>query len=100
MSNTNYTKGPWAVFDIHSSKACFDIAPEQKVSDFGACKSVFDETCIVFNSRDNAKDNAHLIAAAPELYEMLEFILSSSECDVFEMHTEIEGLLSKARGEI
>jgi hypothetical protein len=45
----------------------------------------------------NAENNAHLIAAAPEMYAMLE---SLADCDENQMYRkEINELLAKARGE-
>lgn len=48
----------------------------------------------------NFMPHAHLIKTAPKLYAMLDSLVNSKEHDVlFEMQTEIEGLLAEARGE-
>ena len=41
--------------------------------------------------------NAHLIAAAPEMYEMLEQLSDLDECQM--LKSKINQLLAKARGE-
>lgn len=51
----------------------------------------------------NAIANAHLIAAAPEMYEMLKLAISLMDGDSIEdfgyQYQEIQTLLTKARGE-
>lgn len=43
--------------------------------------------------------NAHLIAAAPEMYKWLQVVIDSGEIDSLATHNTIVGLLAKARGE-
>lgn len=51
--------------------------------------------CMIWNCKDKER-NANLIAASPEMYELLEFISENpSETNVI----EIRRLLAKARGE-
>lgn len=52
-----------------------------------------------FGKNNSKRDaNAHLIAAAPEMYEMLSDILRNYEAGT-KIDLEIERLLAKARGE-
>jgi hypothetical protein len=51
---------------------------------------------------DNAKANAHLIASAPEMYEMLRALseMSSEDAKLYlEGSSDVIDLLAKARGE-
>lgn len=52
-----------------------------------------------WNSYKNSDANAALIAAAPEMYEMLESIAASMECFHGVDTDSIFNLLAKARGE-
>ena len=52
--------------------------------------------CMVWNCNDKER-NAHLIAAAPDMYELLEEITNYAECSFLEK--QINELLAKARGE-
>lgn len=47
----------------------------------------------------NAKDNARLIAVAPELYEKLAWLLKRNLISDYTAAFEVEALLAKARGE-
>jgi len=80
MSNeTKWTPGPWVVCPAG------DIWSENLVS-------------LVADTYSPVEANAHLIAAAPELYSMLERILGPyGREDVSD--EQIEQLLAKARGE-
>lgn len=54
--------------------------------------------CNQFCCASDSEGNANLIAAAPELYEALELILSQT-CDNVDGYDEAKYALSKARGE-
>lgn len=76
MKEAGFTKGPWHVdFDY---------------------PAIFNDQCNFICDVSDAY-NAHLIAAAPEMYEMLSFIAASpmTACAKAE---EIKELLAKARG--
>ncbi|AUR93301.1 coil containing protein [Vibrio phage 1.186.O._10N.286.49.E3] len=91
MSEAKFTKGPWRILDkyqvgvnVNFGDGFFTIA-----------------SCQVFNE---AKANANLIAAAPEMYEMLETLTESQNMEdaehlLRENRLEILELLAKARGE-
>ena len=79
MSEAKFTKGDWVAngaFVGHVDLGCDAI-----VSGAG-CKEIFFK---------EAEANAHLIAAAPEMYEFIEAYMGG--------HPEAEQLLAKARGE-
>lgn len=99
MSDTKFTKGPWGIIEncvgsievvFGNGSACrgdeyLSIYPTSSKNDF---------ECI--HTGETAEANAHLIAAAPEMYEMLESISENpSETNVI----HIKKLLAKARGE-
>ena len=54
-------------------------------------------TDITFAESIERKANAHLIAAAPEMYEFIERLSDLDECQM--LKAEIKVLLAKARGE-
>jgi hypothetical protein len=85
MSETKFTKGPWH----------YD-------ADF---KSIYNKQCnyICDAPLNNAADK-HLIAAAPEMYALLDEIsdglLEAGGCGNCVLAKRIEALLAKARGEL
>src|SRR5437764_1258616 len=97
MAITNFTRGPWAVFDTHPSKACFyidrhDVAGEHAVG----------EVAVIYTTTDQTKRaNAHLIACAPELYTVLDAFLSDyeerGEVD-YKLRERAQAVLDKAVG--
>lgn len=90
MFEAKFTKGPWVARGSTPSRIYGMFRADKEVL-VAACGSVIEQ----------AGANAHLIAAAPEMYMMLEKVLieykemlgMSPEID------EIEQLLAKARGE-
>ncbi|CAM0013761.1 hypothetical protein VPHK373_0076 [Vibrio phage K373] len=85
MSEAKFTKGPWVARGKTPSRI-YGMQRKDKEVIVAATGSVINE----------AGANAHLIAAAPEMYELLEFISENpSETNVI----EIRKLLAKARGE-
>ena len=85
MSKTKFTEGEWF---IASGKTYCAIRTEHKVvADMRTVNGVY------------SRHDAHLIAQAKNLYEMLDSLLMNEECDVFEVGEEIIELLAKCRGE-
>lgn len=85
MSEAKFTKGEWE----------FDRSIERIVDAEG------ETICATGGSWDfykNAEANAALIAAAPEMYGILEHILSVYEMDYDDTNKALK-LLAKARGE-
>ncbi len=106
MSKTKFTPGPW-VARVEDRSFC-DTG--DTVATEGAGK--YDCFAEVFTRNDDiyeAAANTRLIAAAPELYDILEHYLgliqkandgdTVSEQKIFEQAADIEKVLKKARGE-
>ena len=91
MSAPQFTPGPW-YGDGREDKALLLVYTERGRD-------------ICFVPEDGAEDqaNAHLIAAAPDLYEALDQILWSFGSDIrdydADLHTLAYAALAKARGE-
>lgn len=107
MSEAKFTKGPWEVFteDSWHGRINYDevvIGMDSYIEDpsnyYCSHKIVIDG---VETSDKEGMANAHLIAAAPEMYELLnsihEWSIIHGEIGVFDK--EIDNLLAKARGE-
>lgn len=92
MSEAKFTNGPWVAI---SNGSYFDIGPATE----DLIIPVYPNVCIGVMHYDKA--NAHLIAAAPEMYEMLNAISDAIELGQYELlqNFDICKLLSKARGE-
>ena len=89
MSNEKFTKGEWVIEEVeeavfrNTNSLCLCVVTRD-----------FDVISPVLGIRNN--HDAHLIAAAPEMYKLLE---SLSDYDENQMHKkEINELLAKARG--
>lgn len=103
MSKTKFTQGPWKVaddvlFNVRSIRIraadypwlLAKVADTTQVHILKAAKQDMDWN--VFEA------NAALIAAAPEMYAMLETLLNDYEEGSI-VHGQISALLAKARGE-
>lgn len=89
MSETKFTKGGWRVQVIETSTGRNILE---------VVTNAFDVCCYRLGIRN--KHDAHLIAAAPEMYAELQSVLSSPYTEVEEEDLgRIEKLLAKARGE-
>jgi len=62
MTTTQHTAGPWRVFDAFTNPEIVTDRPT-------ACET---ESLVQFKGQKNAKANARLMAAAPELLDALE----------------------------
>ena len=106
--NEKFTQGEWMPFYPHELVSSDHITVESE-------NGVFICSTEAFKSNLEEKTaNAHLIAAAPEMYRMLERLkpmIEDYDYDLFceratgewsepEISTEIEKLLAKARGQI
>ena len=94
--DTKFTPGPWA--DWASGKRAYNITRAQGTGTIARVGPWPDDAVNIAN--------AHLIAAAPELYEALQRaggILCSEHCEGEQEHTvhcnEFAAVLKKARGE-
>lgn len=122
MKKTNFTKGPWSVYDFDDGVSVVDSNGYSHVSvECAAIKPNWDEIGVNHwsESGDAHREllleeqyaNAHLVAAAPEMYEMLNRIIANyqeassvAELEGYETKYEqdkyfVESLLAKARGE-
>lgn len=88
MSKAKFTKGEWSVYG--------DWAIKRKGTT--EILASFEERG--FNNQEGFA-NAHLIAAAPEMYDLLERLTSYDNCkkDIIHLLGEADNLLAKARGE-
>lgn len=110
MSDTKLAKGPWVLRDgYYPGFIEIDCGESMQIS------VVTSATDISFEQHNERTSNAHLIAAAPELYEALDAVKRSSpqwlisiannECKAGEavalakMYNNICLVLAKARGE-
>lgn len=97
MNETKFTKGPWFLENMPDvSPTVFNVGPKP----YGYSQRNEIE-CVCTTYRDESGSNAHLIAAAPEMYEMLEEVLREQKANFGDNHGDprIEKLLAKARGE-
>lgn len=87
MSEAKFTKGEWRAIEGFGSDYGVQIGND------GGFK--------FHHEMANAEANAHLIAAAPELYAMLEKLSGQlTDINAHRAADEVESLLSKARGEV
>lgn len=109
MSDVKFTPGPW-VADIRGG--CLAVYPESREDDtpglhadddrnihYSSKGSAYVENPGYWDMDDQARANAHLIAAAPDLYEMLEIAVKDAEQGYSEWIDSAKAALSKARGE-
>lgn len=99
MSNTKFTKGPWKT-DFCEVQHCWSLTSEDT------------EITMAWASEAPTREDGHLIASAPDLYEQLQEALEILE-GIFQSHNvinasmyleeddliSIKSALSKARGE-
>lgn len=106
MSDTKFTEGPWSVCDEavndqwHVGLTVGQISKDDSGKVIGGCRIA--DPCVLTRK---CFANAHLIAAAPEMYDALvKTIKTAEESDRWWLddYMGIEGLkeiLKKARGE-
>lgn len=91
MKETKFTKGEWLIFGDWGIKDKNDrlIAQFEPLNDD-----------ISPGNTDESFANAHLIAAAPEMYDLLSTIESDSNQVPTWLWDRIQQVLAKARGEL
>ena len=107
MNDTKFTPGPWWVSEnmignpeIRTHRDKLDAGDLNSNFGAGMCSSIGDHT--EKRTSGNEIHNAHLIAAAPELYEALINIVGSGEipyCQSDPLIVAAGEALAKARGE-
>ena len=85
MSEAKFTKGDWCIRLIDGKFAIM-----RHDTGYGICSTVMCD--------DTDKANAHLIAAAPSMYAMLQELLDGGSLHRMDAKS-ISDLLAKARGE-
>lgn len=90
MSDAKYTKGPWIAYT--------DVK-EPVVNSLGA--NYEPQIALLSEIEGESEANAHLIAAAPEMYQFIENVFNSAiHPEAFEcLQKQAEKILIKARGE-
>ena len=91
MSELKITKGNWSIVD--STGQSMSVWASESECIVTINYNFWDE-----KYQDELKANAHLIAAAPDMYEMLYYIMKG-EIRAYAHEKRIKELLSKARGE-
>lgn len=105
MSEAKFTPAPWAV--VTNSAGGLEVV-KQRVRDKGeewipitydatVAMGIGDHTDEETNGNELA--NAHLIAAAPEMYEYLSHMVEREVISDPSIEREVKSLLAKARGE-
>ncbi|MBB5704327.1 hypothetical protein FHS76_004244 [Ochrobactrum daejeonense] len=94
MTETKFTPGPWMAWQPRG-----DESVPVRTDGLGITIAYVHQGAIT-----NAQANAHLIAAAPELYEKLAKIRGWTNIDAEgawgkRFYAEVDALLAKARGE-
>lgn len=91
MSNERFTKGPW-IIDGYGNIV-------QKTDGKSDARGCIRARGLALTSADGEPGyNAALIAAAPEMYEMLKKLMAHYNFSEY-CENEIDALLTKARGE-
>lgn len=90
---TQFTKGKWSI-GCGNYPSIIEVNIPGRLS----IPMVFTATDLTCGDSQEIIANAHLIAAAPDMYEMLNDILCNYEVDE-EVDKRIEKVLAKARGE-
>jgi hypothetical protein len=99
MNNTKFTKGEWFI-DEGDSMDCSHLittnyrSVENNIVPIVEIETEFDGVIGV-----EQKANSHLIAAAPEMYELLLFLLRHDSISDASLDADVVALLAKARGE-
>ncbi|AUR90499.1 hypothetical protein NVP1144O_51 [Vibrio phage 1.144.O._10N.286.45.B3] len=88
MCETKFTKGPWFVDQDFCIMTSSDITDEPMICDLMPAEM-----------SDNEIANANLIAASPEMYDMLHSIENDANQIPPFLWDKIQTVLAKARGE-
>jgi hypothetical protein len=93
--NTKFTEGVWQISRLYNTLLEINVNG-LSICELDCCGD-FNEKTGVINPTKEERANAHLIAAAPDMYALLSKINDdSSQVNVI----EIRKILTKARGEL
>jgi hypothetical protein len=106
MSDTKFTPGPWVAGSVHEDEYGFEVVNVGKGESFSGAAFAEESICQVFsmNNEGQFSANAHLVAAAPELYEALDDLLEQCTAEDGDPEDYIAALkrgnevIAKARG--
>jgi len=95
MTKPNWTPGPWKIGSRYTENGVYDKAGNLIANTHSSHRNFDRENQI---AEQNA--NAHLIAAAPDMYEALEDIIGDTEFGCHRAsYIKARAALAKARGE-
>ncbi len=94
MSEAKFTKGPWEVVDGY-----YPSFIEIKCGEMMDISICWHATDLSYSDGVERRANAHLIAAAPDMYEMLASLREDYGL-LSAVGKDIDMLLAKARGEV
>lgn len=109
MTERKWTPGPWPVphfarddVNCDCTYICAEYGGMGSIATIDVCKSEnFDWGDDFGPDVEQAKANAHLIAAAPDMYEALMCLLTcEDEGHVIDAHNRAHAALRKAEGEV
>lgn len=106
MSEAKFTKGPW---HCHRNTSFWEFGCEERGQLGDVCATAFTLEGRALDAEESMEANAHLIAAAPELYEALRMaakdlntaahLLPYIGPTLLETVKQAHAALAKARGE-
>lgn len=103
MSNeTKWTPGPWVVRDCPMERAATDLKDNGGIKLIDYKDEKYEGTLAIVQT-ELSQANAHIIAAAPELYTALEELMTLVELEFdaynYQEQVNARAALAKARGE-
>jgi hypothetical protein len=98
MTQTTHTPGPWALSEYRPTYD--DVGGDYSVG-YTDADGVYWDIATLEPSRANRKADAHLIAAAPEILEALEWAVETADAEQYEAdwYAAARVAIAKARGE-
>ena len=98
--SAQHTPGPWKIDHFNTSTGCYQISGHEQVLNLAFVQDYSDEG----DSDQEAKANARLIAAAPDLLEALKDLIASASPTekehprMFAAWQQARAALTKAKG--
>lgn len=100
-----FTQGEWFIDDSYTTMMQINSKDNLSGSEFGVCEVDCSNSRDGFNEfktnpTEEEEANAHLIAAAPKMYRMLEALLADDNIDDPSIDLKVKQLIAEARGEL